>query len=244
MRLPGRELEALFAARLPSDHARQTLADDYIQRGIGRCDGHPWRVLDLGCGVGNSVDFFRARDPGVEWVGLDVPESPEARERVRTDARFETFDGTGIPFDDCSFDLVYCKQVLEHVRRPGPLLADVHRVLRPGGCLAGSTSQLEPYHSLSVWNYTPLGVNLLLEEAGLRLIELRPGIDGPTLIARRLVPTARTFDRVWARWWGNRSPLNRVIDVYARAARLPVAQVNATKLVFCGQFTFLAERRG
>lgn len=242
MRLPGREVEALLGSALPSDHARQILADHYIERGIGRVEGRPWRVLDLGCGAGDSVDAFRARDPAVEWVGLDVPESPEARERVRTDARFETFDGVSIPFADQSFDLVYCKQVLEHVRRPAPLLGDVRRVLASDGYLAGSTSQLEPYHSLSVWNYTPLGLALLCEEAGLRLSELRPGIDALTLIARRLVPTGRGFDRLWARWWGRQSPVNRLIDAYGRATKLDARKVNATKLLFCGQFAFLARR--
>lgn len=241
-RIPGRELEELLGPALPSDHARQTLADHFIDREVGRDDGRPWRVLDLGCGPGDSVDAFRARDPGVRWVGLDVPGSPEARTRTRADAAFETFDGESVPFADASFDLVYCKQVLEHVRRPRPLLADVRRVLAPGGFFAGSTSQLEPFHSLSMWNYTPLGFCELLREAGLEAVELRPGIDAPTLIARRLVGTGRPFDRWWARWWGGRSPLNRVIDGYGRATRLDVRSINATKLLFCGQFAFLARR--
>lgn len=113
VRLPGRELEELLRPALPTDHARQTLADDYIEREIGRSEGRPWRVLDLGCGSGSSVDFFRARDPAVEWIGLDVSGSTEVSARTRTDARFETFDGVSIPFEPGSFDLVYCKQVLE-----------------------------------------------------------------------------------------------------------------------------------
>ena len=200
VRLPGRELDELLPSVIPADHARQTIADHYVERGIGRAEGRPWRVLDLGCGSGSSVDLFRARDPDVQWVGLDVPESPEPP--TRTDARFETFDGISIPFGEGSFDLVYCKQVLEHVRHPKPLLADVRRILAPGGYFAGSTSQLEPFHSLSMWNYTPLGFYEIAKEAGLRLIELRPSIDGLTLIARRLVRRGRPFDRWWARWWG------------------------------------------
>jgi SAM-dependent methyltransferase len=242
VRFPGRELEELLRAALPSDHARQALADYYVDREIGRADGRPWRVLDLGCGSGGSVDLFRAHDPGVRWVGLDVPDSREAKARTRTDARFETFDGVSIPFEDGSFDLVYCKQVLEHVRHPGPLLTDVCRVLAPGGFLAGSTSQLEPFHSLSVWNYTPVGLSGLLDEAGLTVVELRPGIDGLTLIARRLVGSGHWCDRRWARWWGGTSPLNRVIDTYGRLRGLDARAVNATKLLFCGQFTFLARR--
>lgn len=225
---------------LPTDHSRQVLADDYIAREIGRPTSRsaPWRVLDLGCGVGDSVDVFRARDPDVDWIGIDVPGSPEARERTRTDARFETFDGLTLPFADGSFELVYCKQVLEHVRHPEPLLAEAHRVLTPGGYLAGSTSQLEPYHSLSVWNYTPVGLAQLIRDAGLTPIEFRPGIDSPTLIAWRLTGRPRRFDR----WWARPSPLNRALDLYGRATRLEPRLLNATKLLFCGQFAFLARK--
>lgn len=225
---------------MPTDHARQTLADHYIERELGRPRDRPWRVLDLGCGTGSSVDHFRARDPAVDWIGLDVPDSTEPH--TRTDARFETFDGIAIPFADDSFDLVYCKQVFEHVRYPAPLLEHVRRVLAPGGFFAGSTSQLEPFHSLSMWNYTPLGFANLLQEAGLRLTELRPGIDGLVLVGRRLVRRGPPFDRLWANWWGGESPVNRLIDAYGRARRLDPRTVNATKLLFCGQFAFVAQR--
>ena len=232
----------LLGDALPRDHSRQVLADHYIEREIGRPSpgAGPWRVLDLGCGVGDSVDAFRARDPGVAWIGVDVPGSPEARERTRTDARFETFDGIELPFADGSFELVYCKQVLEHVRHPEPLLAEARRVLAPGGYLAGSTSQLEPYHSLSVWNYTPVGLAQIIEDAGLTTVEFRPGIDSLTLIAWRMTGRLRLFYR----WWARESPLNRALDLYGRAARLEPRMLNATKLLFCGQFAFLARKDG
>ena len=223
---------------LPSDHSHQVLADHYIEREIGRSPGRPWRVLDLGCGVGSSLDYFRARDPDVDWVGIDVPGSPEARERTRADARFETFDGVALPFADGSFELVYCKQVLEHVQRPEPLLAEVRRVLAPGGWFAGSTSQLEPYHSLSVWNYTPVGLAALLRDVGLTPVEVRPGIDSLTLIAWRMAARPGWFGR----WWARPSPLNRALDLYGRATRLDPRLLNATQLLFCGQFAFLAQR--
>jgi hypothetical protein len=65
----------------------------------------------------------------------------------------------------------------EHVRHPEELLSDIARVLRPGGQSIGSTSQLEPYHSLSLWNYTPYGFRVLVEGAGLKLDKIRPSID-------------------------------------------------------------------
>jgi SAM-dependent methyltransferase len=225
---------------VPGDHARQTLADHYASAAIGRPESAPWRVLDLGCGAGGSVDVFRARDPNVQWTGIDVPGSPEARDRPRRDARFETFDGVSLPFADGSFELVYCKQVLEHVRHPEPLLAEVRRVLVPGGWFAGSTSQLELYHSLSMWNYTPFGAATLFAEAGLRPVELRPGIDGLTLIAWRAAGGHPFFHR----WWGRESPFNRLLDVCGRIVRADTRSLNATKLLFCGQFAFLARREG
>ncbi|MEA2470473.1 MAG: hypothetical protein QOE38_1472 [Thermoleophilaceae bacterium] len=226
----GDDLRAALGDAIPASTLRQSLADDYIPRLAGGS------VLDLGCGAGDSVEQFRNVNPAVHWIGVDIERSPEVAARRRTDAEFVTFDGVHLPFADASFDAVYCKQVLEHVRTPAPLLAEVARVLRPGGLFAGSTSQLEPFHSYSTWNYTPYGLKLLLEEAGLSLAEVRPGIDGLALIVNRGVGMRR-----WTRrWWSVESPLNRVADGYGRLRRLEPVQVNAIKLLLCGQFAFLA----
>ena len=128
--------------------------------------------------------------------------------------------------------------MLEHVEQPDPLLTDVARVLRPGGAFAGSTSHLEPFHSRSVANYTPYGLKLLLERAGLKLEAVLPGIDGPTLIARRLARGSRHFDR----WWSRRSPLNAAVDGLARLAALDAEDRNTLKLLFCGHYAFVARR--
>jgi SAM-dependent methyltransferase len=228
----GDDLLAVLGEAVPSAPVRQALADDYIPRIASGS------VLDLGCGRGDSVDQFRSVNPDVQWVGVDIEGSPEVAERTRTDAEFRVFDGVRIPAEDGSFDAVYCKQVLEHVRDPAPLLADVARVLRPGGLFAGSTSQLEPYHSYSTWNYTPYGLSLLLADAGLPVVELRPGIDSLALIVNRGAGM-RSFTR---RWWATESPLNRFAGAFGRARRLSPRQVNAIKLLLCGQFAFLAQR--
>ena len=230
----GDDLHAALGASVPSDHSRQTLADDYIPR-LATSSAE---VLDLGCGTGDSVDQFRAVNPSISWLGVDVESSPEVARRTRTDAEFRTFDGVRLPTENSTFGAVFCKQVLEHVTNPGPLVGDVARVLRPGGLFAGSTSQLEPYHSLSVGNPTPYGVKLLLEGAGLELLELRPGIDGLALVLHRVFGM-RAFTR---RWWSRESPLNRAVEAYRRVGRLDAARANAAKLVVCGQFAFLARR--
>ena len=232
----GDDLRELLGPRVPCDHARQTSAAEVAAQVLSGVEAPA--VLDLGCGTGDSVDLFRRLAPGVSWIGLDIEDSAEVRMRTRADAEFRTFDGERIPSESCRCDLVYCAQVLEHVRRPAPLLGEAARVLRPGGHLAGSTSQLEPYHSRSTFGYTPYGLTLLLEEAGLEVLELRPSIDALTLILRRGLGGPRRFDR----WWSRESPLNRAIGCFARAARLDTAGANTAKLLFCGQFTFLARR--
>jgi SAM-dependent methyltransferase len=231
----GDDLRAVLGDAVPSVPAAQALADDYIPLLAVAGGGS---VLDLGCGAGDSAEQFRNVNPAVRWVGVDVESSPEVAARRRTDASFVVFDGVSLPFDDASFDAVYCKQVLEHVRAPAPLLASVARVLRPGGLFAGSTSHLEPFHSYSTWNYTPYGLSLLLEEVGLSVVEMRPGIDALAVLLNRGVGM-----RSWTRrWWRVESPLNRVASAYGRARRLSPRQVNALKLLLCGQFTFLARR--
>jgi SAM-dependent methyltransferase len=236
----GDDLGELLGQRIPGDHSRAVLADLYAARLLdGPAAGaNPPRVLDLGCGAGASVDLFRSVDPRVAWVGADVEESAEVAGRTRSDAEFVTFDGRRLPFDDGDFDLVYCKQVLEHVEHPRELMAEVARVLRPGGHLAGSTSQLEAFHSRSIVNWTPFGFTRLAEDSGLEVVELRPVIDGFTLVAWRALGLPRFFHR----WWARESPPYRAIELAARAARLDARTRNQIKLVLAGQFAFLARR--
>jgi SAM-dependent methyltransferase len=229
----GDDLLALLGDAVPRERVSQALADDYIPR----IASGP-RVLDLGCGAGDSVDQFRSVNPSVDWMGVDIERSPEVASRRRSDASFITFDGINLPIEDAFIDAVYCKQVLEHVKEPAPLINEVARVLKPGGLFAGSTSQLEPFHSYSTWNYTPYGLKLLLEGAGLTLLEVRPGIDGLAVIVNRGAGM-RSFTR---RWWRVESPLNRIADGFGRARGLSGREVNAIKLLLCGQFAFLAQR--
>ena len=236
LRLPGSDLRALLGDAVPGDHSRQQLADAWVPRLVDPAAPAP-AVLDLGCGPGGSRDVFRAAHPDVRWTGLDVPDSPSP---PPPDPDIRLYDGGRIPFDDGSFDVVFCKQVLEHVEDPRLVLAEVARVLAPGGWFAGSTSQLEPFHARSTFGYTPYGLALLLREAGLELSEVRPGIDGLTLIARSLTRRARVFGR----WFGRDSPANRALDLAGRAAGASPAEINAAKLKFCGQFAFLARRPG
>ena len=233
----GPGLWDLLRPYIPNDHARQVNARYYI-REVMAGPTPPRRVLDLGCGNGNSVDLFREIDPDIDWVGVDIPDSQEARSRRRTDAVFVTYDGARVPFPDHSFDLVYSSQVLEHVPDPGLHLREIARVLRTEGILIGSTSQLEPYHSMSYYNITPFGFVSLAGGAGLTVRELRPGIDGITLTLRAFLGRPPGFDVLW----DVESPLNVEIDAWGRETDRRPALVNLRKLHMCGQYAFIATR--
>jgi SAM-dependent methyltransferase len=241
----GDDLRDATGAAIPGDHARQALVLDTLRAQLlrlparGKAEGAPPMVLDVGCGRGESLDFVRSVLSTVDWLGIDIDDSAEVAERPRrTDGEFRSFDGEHIPWPDGTVDLAYSQQVFEHVVRPEPLLADIARVLRPGGVFCGSVSQLEPFHSRSVGGFTPYGWRLALERAGLELTEIRPGIDIATLLVRRLSRRPRSFDRFWA----TESPGNRAMNLVGKMKRLDAADLNALKLMFAGQFIFVARR--
>lgn len=231
------ELYKVIGQSIPNDHSRQVNTEYYVRKILSDKESLA-RVLDLGCGEGSSVDLFRSLDADVQWYGLDIEGSPEVMQRKRTDADFTSFDGVRIPFFDNFFDLVYSNQVFEHVREPRILMQETCRVLRRGGLFIGSVSYLEPYHSFSTFNYTPYGFHLLAEAAGLRLLEVRPGIDALTLIVRSACPYKSFFSRFWRR----ESPLNQIISLIGRFKKAKHDTINLAKLKFCGQFSFKAQK--
>ena len=97
------------------------------------------RVLDLGCGPGSiTLGFAEAVAPG-EAVGVDLQPSQiiqaQALSAARgvTNARFEVADVYSLPFPDGYFNAVFAHAVLMHLREPVRALAEVRRVLQPGG---------------------------------------------------------------------------------------------------------------
>ena len=100
------------------------------------------RILDIGCNRGDAIRYLLRLYPDLKAVeGIDPDEVAilEARQALEQEfgnsARFsvQTGDGTKLPYADNSFDRVFCVDVLEWVAKPQCLLAEAHRVLKPGG---------------------------------------------------------------------------------------------------------------
>ena len=88
------------------------------------------RALDVGCGVGQVV--ARLTDGGFEAYGVDVSEPNIARAKQFC-SRCQIYDGRNLPFADNYFVSVGALNVLEHVEQPETFIAELVRVVRPGG---------------------------------------------------------------------------------------------------------------
>lgn len=146
------------------------------------------RLLDVGCGRGESFQELTDTGLQIDWTGCDIEDSDEVNARSISDSEqhFVTFDGVHLPFPDNSFDVVFSRQVFEHVESPEALLQEIARVLKPEGFCIGSVSQLEPYHSRSYGNMTTYGFTALVHKAQLNLERFALGPDAFTLLQRRL----------------------------------------------------------
>jgi SAM-dependent methyltransferase len=228
---------------LPEDTSRQThsLREAIWMLDRISVDDAPVTLLDLGCGEGDSYDVFLARNRKTRWVGLDIMDSGEVISRPSRKLPFCSYDGVQIPLGDRAIDIAYSHQVFEHVRHPQLVIGEVHRVLKSDGVFVGSTSHLEPFHSRSYWNYTPYGFCILLRDAGFRSILVRPGIDALTLIGRRYFSYLK-LSSLFDPFFTFESPANALLEAGLRMLGQPTKRRNALKLLFAGQFCFLAQK--
>ncbi|ROV92766.1 hypothetical protein VMCG_09079 [Cytospora schulzeri] len=108
-------------------------------------------LLDVGAGSGSiSATLARELQPDGRVIATDV--NPDILERARTVAEaagvtnidFQQADVLGrLPFDDATFDVTHCHQVLTHLPHPVDALREMLRVTKPGGIVAAREGDLE-----------------------------------------------------------------------------------------------------
>lgn len=103
------------------------------------------RVLDLGCGEGRHViNAYLHGEVTAIGVDLNHRDLLTSRERFLPFAQLsenkqfylQQADATQLPFADHSFDKIICSEVLEHIPNYQGVLAEIERILKPGGLLA------------------------------------------------------------------------------------------------------------
>lgn len=143
-------------------HPQWLLGPRQVPRGIEAVRG---RLLDIGA----AGRWLEPHVPaGVHYIAVDYP----ATGRDMYQAAPDIFaDGACLPLADASVDAVACLEVLEHVREPQAMLAEIARVLRPGGHAWISVPFLYPVHDAphDYQRYTLHGLRLAVEKAGLQV---------------------------------------------------------------------------
>ncbi len=144
-------------------------------------------ALELGCGrgVGTELILARFRAHTVDAFDLDRRMVTVARDRLRrreVRARLWVGDATGIAVADASYDAVFDFGVIHHVPEWRRVLAEVARVLKPGGRFVGEeVLRRWVQHPLSRWllehpqldRFDGAEFRAGLEEAGLTLVAYR-----------------------------------------------------------------------
>ncbi len=128
------------------------------------------RVLDVGCGTGPFS--LAAGQRGADVVSLDIGVQLLHRARAKGVTRVVAGDAATLPFPTDEFDIVLSSECLEHTPDPERVVAEMLRVLRPGGRLVvtcpnrlwrwsvvvAGALDLRPYRGLENWpGWTTLG---------------------------------------------------------------------------------------
>jgi hypothetical protein len=102
-----------------------------------------------------------------------------------------------LPVPDEAYDAVLCTQVLEHVPNPDAVIAELFRVLRPGGRLYLTVPLAWELHEMpfDFYRYTPHGLATILGGAGFTDLDIRPRNDCFATLAQLLQNVGSTMGR-------------------------------------------------
>ena len=126
-----------------------------------KCD----RVLEIGCGRGNTLLMLREK-LGCSWIG-GIEINPDVLDEARQNLDFlmvGDFENLELPFEENSLDLVLCLDVLEHLADPWAALRKLYRYVRTGGSIIASIPNVRhvkvilPLLFKSRWEYVDDGI--------------------------------------------------------------------------------------
>lgn len=120
---------------------------------MGAIDLESKRVLEIGSGAGAHSCLFKRRGADVTAIDLTPARALSTARKLALaygpgPARAYQADAENLPFQDESFDIVYSNGVLHHSEDTVRCIAEVHRVLRPGG---RAVIMLYARHSANYW---------------------------------------------------------------------------------------------
>jgi len=138
---------------------------------LGAATERPLTILDIGCGDGTAAAAAAPLLTGHRVVGVDWSQDALARARTRLPYTVRG-ELTALPLRAAVADAVLFSEVIEHLVDPDTALAEIRRVLRPGGHLMLSTPNLAAWYNRAL---LLAGVQPVFSEVSLRAIHGRPG---------------------------------------------------------------------
>ena len=125
-------------------------------------------LLDVGCGRSPYRSLIEPRLS--RYLGMDLANNPIHRNQPDL-----LWDGKTIPLEENSVDWTMATEVLEHCPEPAQVLAEILRVLRPGGGFFFTVPFLWPLHEVPYdeYRYTPFAMARLLGAAGFENVQIR-----------------------------------------------------------------------
>ena len=131
-------------------------------------------VLDVGCGIGFVSQLY----PSFDITGVDISDGMLERNPYK----WVKAPAEALPFPDASFDWVVCRSLLHHLEDPSKGLAEMVRVLKPGGRWVAWEPNLSPWNDWIRWvskktkrfshwhkNFQPQELIDMVETAGLTI---------------------------------------------------------------------------
>ena len=204
---------------------------------VRQCLPRQGRLLDVGCGTGNLLSEFQEQASFL--AGVDISSEACALAREVADVVLNgTIEGDDFSFEEHTFDVVVCADILEHLVHPEVAIAKAIQWCRPEGTVIVSVPNIAYWQARvrlfrGIWTYEETGIfdeghlrfftyaSLLsfLETAGLVIVDYRPVLQPLWRHVRglHLLPAAvlSPLEREWVRLGTRRPSLFARQHVYA-----------------------------
>ena len=191
------------------------------------------RWLDVGCGTGAFTETVAMRCAPAELQGIDPAEVQIAYAKSRDaakQARFQVGDAQALPFEESRFDVATMALVISFIPDPARAVAELARVVRPGGCVATYMWDIPggglPYHPI-VDAVRALGLSGGMAPPGSGVTQLpemrslweRTGLQAIDACRIDITVTFSSFDDFWGSATLLESPVGRLVGGLSEADR-------------------------
>jgi SAM-dependent methyltransferase len=140
--------------------------------GILRGFAGPAVIVDVGCGDGSALAVAASRNPAHRFAGIDWSGGALRRAQALGLTVLRGSVDPRLPLADGAADVVIMSELIEHLVDPDGAVAEVRRVLRPGGSLLLSTPNLAAWYNRGL---LAVGIQPIFSEVSLHGVFGRPG---------------------------------------------------------------------